>query len=413
MTDNRSFRIDAETLIPGRGDPIARGTVIIEDGLIAYSGPSESAPDGVATTHTVKTVMPGMWDCHAHFMGIQRADITQILQTHPAVGAVRALEDARRGLMAGFTSFREVGGLGVFLARAIDEGSAIGPTIYGAGGVLSQTGGHADFHGFPLDPVHAMLESQWLGAICDGIAECRKAVRKQLRANAKVIKICASGGVMSEVDHPIHQQFSDEELAVIVEEAARADRVVAAHCHGKPGIMAALRAGVRTIEHGTFLDEEAAELMVERDAILVPTRWIVEELSAAGPSLQMPDYAYRKIVALVDQHRTAMKVAHAVGVRIAAGTDIFISRSEGGYGTNGRELSHLVDSGLSPLDAIEAATANGPLTVGPQARRAGELLVGWDADVIAVAGNPVDDIGLLADARNISHVWKHGSLVKS
>ena len=405
------IRIDAQRVIPGAGDPIAPGSVVIDGASIAYVGPADQAPRA-SNIVTVDTVMPGMWDCHTHLMGLQLADISHLLLTHPALAAARAMEDARRALMAGFTSLREVGGYGVYLAKAIDEGSAVGPTIYGAGGVLSQTGGHADFHAFPLDQVHELTAKLGLSAICDGVDECRKAVRKQLRVNAKVIKVCASGGVMSEVDHPIHQQFSDEELRVIVEEAARADRVVAAHCHGKPGIMAALEAGVRTIEHGTYLDEEAARVMADTGAILVPTRWIVEELNTAGPQMQMPDWAYQKLTAMVGQHREALQVARDAGVRVATGTDIFVSRSEGGYGTNARELVHLVDGGFEPLEAIEAATATGPLTVGSQARKAGRLEAGWDADVVAVAGNPLEDIAILADAANITHVWKQGAAVK-
>lgn len=404
------YRIDATRLIPGSGEPIADGAVVIEDGTITYAGPQEGAP-GVATTHSVDTVMPGMWDVHGHFLGITEARIESFLATHPAVSALRAAEDARLALMAGFTSIRELAGYGVFLARSIEEGTIVGPTIYGAGAALSTTGGHADVHSFPLDVVHTLLESKISSGICDGIPECLRAVRSQLRINAKVIKVCASGGVMSEVDHPIHQQFSDEELRAIVGEAARAERVVAAHCHGKPGIMAALRAGVKTIEHGTYLDEEAAELMLEKDAILVPTRWIVEQLNASGREMQMPEYAYRKLIVMVDQHNTAMKIAIQAGVRIATGTDIFVSGAQY-WGTNGRELVHLVDAGMSPLEAIEAATHNGPLTIGPQAPHSGQLLGGYDADVIAVSGNPLDDIGLLADGSNVTHVWKAGELVK-
>ena len=255
------------------------------------------------------------------------------------------------------------------------------------------------------------MESKITSGICDGVPECLKTVRKQLRLNAKVIKMCASGGVMSEVDHPIHQQFSDEEMRAIVEEAARAERVVAAHCHGKPGMMAALHAGVKTIEHGTYLDEEVAQLMIEKDAILVPTRWIVEQLNESGREMKMPEYAYQKLIALVDQHRSAMKIAIQSGVRIAVGTDIFVSGEY--WGTNGRELVHLVDAGMSPLGAIEAATTNGPLTIGPQAPLTGSLRAGYDADVITVEGNPLDDISVLAEASNISHVWKGGDLVKT
>ena len=154
--------------------------------------------------------------------------------------------------------------------------------------VLSPTGGHADLHMYPHDWVCDFADRVGILRQCDGVAECLRAVRLQLRDGARLIKICASGGVMSEIDHPIHQQFGADELRAIVEEAALADRVVAAHCHGKPGIMAALAAGVRTIEHGTYLDEEAASAMVESGAILVPTRHIVEEFLATAPPTGSP-----------------------------------------------------------------------------------------------------------------------------
>jgi imidazolonepropionase-like amidohydrolase len=239
-----------------------------------------------------------------------------------------------------------------------------------------------------------------------------KAVREQLRKNARVIKICASGGVMSEVDHPIHQQFSDEELAAIVEEAARAERVVAAHCHGKPGIMAALRAGVKTIEHGTYLDEEAAELMKETDAILVATRFVVEELLQLES--QIPPYAWRKMTAMADQHAQALKIAVASGVKVAMGTDIFTSGPVHGYRyrTASREIRHLIEAGLPPLDAVEAATALGPETLGPQAPRSGQIAEGFAADVIVLDRNPLDDVTVWGDPERVRAVWKAGRQVK-
>lgn len=164
----------------------------------------------------------------------------------PGDAGARATADLARYIEGGVTSIREVGGYGVELAPVVAEGSITGPNIYGAGEVLSTTGGHGDIHSIPLDIYEGIsARSRIVGRLTDGPSECVKAVREQLRRNARVIKICASGGVMSEVDHPIHQQFSDEELQAIVAEAARAERVVAAHCHGKPGIMAALRAGLR------------------------------------------------------------------------------------------------------------------------------------------------------------------------
>ncbi len=257
----------------------------------------------------------------------------------------------------------------------------------------------------PLDWVQS---SSGFGAIADGVPECLKAVRKQLRKGAQVIKICASGGVISEIDDPMHQQFSDEELAVIVEEAGRAERVVAAHCHGKAGIMAALKAGVQTIEHGSYLDEEAARLMIEQDAILVPTRFIVAQLVEMEAVL--PRYAYEKGLAIADRHAEALKIAVASGVRIAMGTDIFISGDS--YGRNGLEIRHLQDAGLSALEAIEAATATGPLTLGPQGPRSGQLVADYDADVIAIDFDPLRDSSGWGDRDRVTHVWKAGEPVK-
>lgn len=223
-----------------------------------------------------------------------------------------------------------------------------------------------------------------------------------------MIKICASGGVLSEIDHPMHQQFSGEELRAIVEEAGRAERVVAAHCHGKAGIMAALEAGVKTIEHGSYLDEESARLMIELDAILVPTRYIVAQLRDMEEIL--PRYAYEKGIAVADRHDEAIKVAIAAGVRIAMGTDIFISGD--GYGRNSLEIKHLQDAGLSALEAIEAATATGPLTLGPQAPQSGQLVAGFDADVIAIDFDPLQDNSGWGDRDRVTHVWKAGQAVK-
>jgi imidazolonepropionase-like amidohydrolase len=234
------------------------------------------------------------------------------------------------------------------------------------------------------------------------------AVRKQLRRGAQVIKICASGGVLSEVDHPIHQQFSHEELVAIVEEAARAERVVAAHCHGNPGIVAALKAGVRTIEHGSYLDEKSAEMMVDSGAILVPTRFVVAALLQMEDIL--PAYAYRKAAMIAERHAMAMKIAVAAGVKIAMGTDIFVSGPM--YGQNSLEVKYLIDAGMSPLEAIEAATANGPDTLGPQAPQSGQLREGYDADIIAFDVNPLEDISVWGDPTRVTHIWKAGELVK-
>jgi imidazolonepropionase-like amidohydrolase len=409
-------RLDVEVLIPGKGSPIADGCVVIDGPVIRYAGPAAAAPPTPgATVVKARAAMPGMWDCHGHFMGVTTPDLTTIATTPPALMAMRVAHDAATALEAGFTTVREVGGLGVWLRTAVDEGTVRGPTVFAAGAVLSPTGGHADLHMLPFEWVCDLADRVGILRQCDGVAECLRAVRLQLRVGARLIKICASGGVMSQIDHPVHQQFSGDELRAIVEEAGRADRVVAAHCHGKPGIMAALEAGVRTIEHGTFLDDEAADAMLECDAILVPTRLIVEEFLAHGKASGMPDYALTKLHEIADRHAAAISLAHERGVRIALGTDVAGSspRTPARWGQNAAELGYLVRAGLSPLEAIEAATATAPLTVGPQAPASGLLAEGYDADVLALSGDPTVDVGILATTSTVTHVWRAGELVKA
>ena len=407
-------RIVAEVLIPGRGEPIENGTVVLEPhgarGVITYAGPTAGAPapeDGETVTE-VAAVLPGLWDCHSHFVGMPQPNIETIAQTQPVTAAARATDDLRAVLDGGITSTREVGGMGLHLAAAILEGRIAGPHIHAAGRILSTTGGHGDLHGFPIEAVHQLLCNHNFSILCDGVPEVLKAVRLNLRSNAKLIKICASGGVMSEVDHPMHQQFSDEELAAIVQEAARAERIVAAHCHGKAGIMAAIRAGCHTIEHGSFLDEEAAEAMAANGTMFVPTRFVVDAL--LGSPENLPAYVYEKGQMVAGAHEQAMKIAIAKGVKIAAGCDIFVSGAF--YGQGSREILHLINAGLTDLEAIEAATATAPETLGPQAPMSGQLLQGYDADVIAMDTNPLDDRSVWGDADRVTHVWKSAQLAK-
>ena len=402
-----AHHIIADVLIPGRGDPINTGTVVLDGGVIEYAGPADGAP-AQSTDDTVTEVpvaMPGLWDCHTHFAGMPGANIEALAMTHPVTAAARSVGDAAAMLDGGVTSVRDVGGLGLRMAPAAKEGSMRSPAIYAAGRILSTTGGHADLHSFPLDFVHQITCSNEFSILCDGVPEVLKAVRINLRHNARLIKVCASGGVMSEVDHPMHQQFSHEELAAIVQEAARSERVVAAHCHGKAGIMAALRAGCHTIEHGSFLDEEACDLMLERDAMLVPTRFVVEALL---PQMEMlPRYAYEKGLMVADAHAAALKLAIAKGVRIAAGCDIFVSGQM--YGQSSLEIMHLINAGMTDLEAIEAATARGPETLGPQGPRSGQLREGFDADVVAFDANPLNDRSVWGAPDRVTHVWQAGA----
>jgi imidazolonepropionase-like amidohydrolase len=403
-------RIVADTLIPGRGDPIEHGTVMMDRGEITYAGPTGEAPAASSGEDVVEApaVLPGLWDCHTHFVGMSTPNLETMATVDIVGAAARAVDDAGRVLDGGITSVRDVGGIGLRLAPVVAEGRMRGPHIYGAGRILSTTGGHGDIHSLPLDFVHELTCNAGFSILCDGVPEVLKAVRTNLRANAKLIKVCASGGVMSEIDHPMHQQFSDEELAAIVAEAARAERIVAAHCHGKAGIMAALRAGVHSIEHGSFLDEEAADLMVEQGTWLVPTRYVVATLLEQAENL--PAYVYEKGQMVAGAHEQAMKIAVAKGVKIAAGCDIFVSGQM--YGTGSREVMYLINAGMSDLEAIEAATANGPETLGPQAPHTGQLREGYHADVITMDANPLDDRSVWGDPDRVTGVWQLGRRAK-
>ncbi len=406
-------RIEAELLIPGGGEPVPDGVVVMDGQVITYAGPARDAPatPGASVLRT-ETVLPGLWDCHGHFLGVRTLDLGQLPIDPVPLRAARAVRDLRAALDAGITSVREVGGLGIHLARAVNEGVLDGPAIYAAGSILSTTGGHADLHSYQLSWVGDFGHHYGELRLADGPAECMRAVREQLRRNAKVIKVCASGGVMSEIDDPIHQQFTVAELRAIVEVAGLAERVVAAHCHGKPGIMAAIEAGCRTVEHGTYLDDEACDAMRETGTILVPTRTIVEDIAANLDAV--PDYAAAKLTALVRTHADAVSRAIERGVTIAAGTDIAVTGPDrpNSWGGNGAEVGHLVRLGMSPLQAIEAATATAPLTLGPQAPRSGRLEAGFDADIITVGGDPLADISLLARPEHVTAVWVGGRRLK-
>ena len=406
-------RIEAELLIPGRGEPVRDAVVVFDGPAIRYAGPAAGAPvTPGAQVHATTTVMPGMWDCHGHFMGIRHLDLSRLPLEAAPLRAARSVHDLANALDAGITSVREVGGLGIYLAKAVAEGVIDGPTIYAAGSILSTTGGHGDMHSYPLDWVNDFGHHFGDLRLADGEAECMRAVREQLRSNAKIIKVCASGGVMSEVDDPIHQQFTVAELRVIVEVAGMADRAVAAHCHGKPGIMAAIEAGVRTIEHGTYADDEVCDAMRETGTIMVPTRTIVANILDNLDAV--PDYAAAKLAALAQSHGEAASRAIEHGVTIAMGTDIAITGRDkpNSWGNNGTEVVHLAKLGMTPLQAIEAATATGPATLGPQAPRSGRLEAGYDADVLMLDADPLTDIAVLAQPEHITGVWTAGRRVK-
>ena len=245
------------------------------------------------------------------------------------------------------------------------------PHVYSSIAPISMTGGHGDIHSLPLQAVmDACVHGQPM-ALCDGVPECIKTVRKMIRRGAKCIKICASGGVISILDDPQDAEFSPEELKAIVDEAARAKRAVAAHCHGKMGIVNALNAGVKTIEHGSYLDNECAALMKEKEAIFVATATVIEECMKDLDSL--PPGNRKKMLETAAHSRRAHALAIKHGVKIAFGTDLSDcdENSWTGHGKNGKEIYYAVKAGMAPLQAIEACTATSLETLGQLAPKTG------------------------------------------
>jgi len=353
------------------------------------------------------------WSNQVHYLGSNTTSLETVTTLPQSLAGARIARDLFATLNAGFTSVREMAGYGVFISQAVDEGWIPGPNIYSSHALISMTAGHGDLHSQPWELVRAKCNEGIPMCLADGVDECIRAVRLQIRSGAKVIKICATGGVLTLLDDPQYPEFSPAEIKAIVDEAARADRFVAAHCHGKRGIMNALHAGVQTIEHGSYLDDEAIALMKEKGAMLIATRTIVEY--GMSHLDQLPEQPRKKMVQIADAHKAAWAKAVKAGVKNALGTDLGYSTTsvDHRHGMNGREFPLAVKAGMTPLEAIEAGTAAGPLTLGPQAPKSGQLKAGYDADFIVLSSNPIDDINILADPSNVTHVWKGGKLFKS
>lgn len=414
--------ITADLLIPGDGEPLENAALVIEGKLIAWVGAQSALPgkfaDKARKSYSVPYLMPGLWDCHVHFGGESTAEpsVLPFIGQHPAASGARLAKGVWIALQRGYTSLRDVAGYGCEVMRAVEDGTIVGPNIYSCGAALSQTGGHGDV--FELPPGDTLLHLG-VGAVAaggsygrgkivlaDGVDECRRAVRLQVRRGARCIKVFGSGGVKSRDDDLMAPQFSGEELRVIVEEAARQRLVVAAHLHSKPAILAAVAAGVHTVEHASFADRECVDLIRERGAVYVATRTVVDLLLKSGGK-GMSRQTWEKAKLVGKNHEAAYKLAIASGgVLFALGTD-----TQPGFNM-AMELEYAVDAGMSTLEAIRAATANGPLSVGDQAPRTGQLRAGYEADLIGLLENPVGDVRVLQKIDNVRWVWKGGKIFK-
>lgn len=389
--------IDVET-----GRVVSPAAILVEDGRIAAVNP-QALPAGVRTVDLGDlTLLPGMMDMHTHLtLDFYTGDLwtTAPVMETPADWALYGAYFAKQTLEAGFTTVRDAGAWPGFpdvaLMRAIDAGRVVGPRMFPAGHYLSITGGHCDVTGF----APGIMELGPNQGIANGVDEILRAVRYQAKHGVKVIKVCATAGVFSKGDQPGAQQYSDAELKVIVEEAARHDLKVMAHAHGGEGILAAVKAGVASIDHGSMLTPEIVKEMRKRGTYYVPTLYLADIPLPPGT----PEWTVKKSEFLRPHIEESFRLAIRSGVRIALGSDSGVMRHD----ETGKEFGAMVRRGMPPLQALQAATVNAADLLGVDDR--GKLKPGLLADLIAVDGNPLDDI---ASMERVRFVMKGGEIVK-
>lgn len=401
----------AARLIDGTGAAVVQnGVVVVTDDRIVAVGREGSVV--IPTAARVidlgdATLMPGFIDAHTHIIGRPLSDPKSDdanARDYDSYGAIVGVENARKTLMAGFTTIRVLGAPhfdDMALRQAITNGVAIGPRMQNAGHSFGITGGHCDENGYKP----GLMDADYRTGVADGAEEGRKAVRYQVKYGADVIKICATGGVLSEGDAVGATQYTLDEMKAIVDEARKLDRKVAAHAHGSDGIKLATQAGVSSIEHGSFLDEEGARLMAQKGTFLVPTISAGEFVENAAKSGRLKGLRAEKALAAAVGMRNAVRLAVRDGVPIALGTDAGV----GEHGANGHEFTLMVTwGGMTPMQSITAGTMNGARLLGWE-KNIGSLTAGKWADVVAVPGDPTKDITVM---ERPSFVMKGGVVYK-
>jgi imidazolonepropionase-like amidohydrolase len=402
----------AARVIDGTGAaPIVNGEVVVTDDRIVAVGRQGSVtePAGARIVELGDaTLLPGFIDAHVHIIGRslgQPGADEAAVHEYPGFGAIVGVENARRTLMAGFTTVRVVGApdfQDVALRKAVDEGWIVGPRMQVAGHAIGITGGHCDENGYRP----GLMDGDPQHGVADGVEQVRAAVRYQIKYGADVIKTCATGGVLSEGDAVGAAQYTLEELTALVAEAHRLERPVAAHAHGAEGIKLAVQAGVNSIEHGSFLDAEGARMMAQHGTFLVPTLSAGEFVVGAADRGVLTGLRAEKARAAGAAMRTAIRLAVAAGVPIALGTDAGV----GPHGANAHEFTLMHEwGGMTPMQAIVAGTSSAARLLGWQAR-VGTLAAGRLADVVAVSGDPLQDVRRLETG--VVFVMKNGVIAK-
>ncbi len=398
----------AGTLIDGRSDEAVRGgAVLVEDGKVVAAGPRQQVPqpsDATVIDLSEMTVLPGLMDLHAHFARTGTEDAFSRSLEPMERQLIRSVVDVERLLKAGFTTVRCPGGMNaIYLRDAIQAKEILGPRIIPCGKLISMTGGHGDKHFMRLE--WARLDEGH--RLADGVSDCRLAAREQLRAGAEFIKICTTGGVASMRDFPWSVQFSDEEVRAFVQEAEDAGTYVAAHAQGAKGIMRAITNGVRTIEHGSLVDEPTATEMLKRKNYLIPTLVRMWKGLHEGKRVGTDPWQIAKLEKMVDVAFANINMAYQMGVPIAVGTD-YGGRPFTRHGDNALELQLLVEKvGMKPMDVIQSATR-----ISAEAacidKEVGTLESRLSADLIAVNGDPLTDISVL---QKVSFVMRSGNII--
>ena len=393
-------------MFDGTSEKASTADVLVEDGRIVEVG---SGLDGDAAIDcTGRLVTPGLFDCHVHFMTDGDFSAKTHAKTPFSLGFFQAAERMERTLAIGITSVREAGGTDAGMKEARDRGLIQGPRMQISVTMLSQTGGHADSWEICGAHMPGMMDSHpgRPHPIVDGPEEMRKKVRELIRAGADVIKVATSGGVLSPVSNPKHAHFRPDELDALVSEATAADRFVMAHAQGTQGIKNAIAAGIRSIEHGIYLDDEAIEMMLAAGTYLVPTLMApLGLLDQIERGMELPEKVIRIATSVAEAHRDSVERAIAAGVKVAMGTDTGVTP----HGENLRELAEMAKLGMSDAQVLRSSTTVAADLLGVSSEL-GTVEVGKIADLVVWEGESLD----VSDMRSrVSTVIQSGSVVVS